>query len=56
MIRSCLEHVFQKEFHMVVRTIRSDAEFEGVDANQYDILILDPWTWAAKGNCYQLKY
>ena len=32
-----------------VTVIRSDAEFMRSRMNGFDIIILDPWTWAAKG-------
>jgi hypothetical protein len=31
------------------RVIKSDAEFAGLRAAEFDFLILDPWTWAGKG-------
>ena len=47
-IRKSLEEAFQ-HFGVVMDIIRSDAEFESTSAASYDIIILDPWTWAAKG-------
>lgn len=32
-----------------VRTVRSDQEFASCNMKDYDTIILDPWTWAAKG-------
>ena len=32
-----------------LRTVTSDAEFETIRGGDYDIIIVDPWTWAAKG-------
>ena len=36
-------------FHIDVTVLKSDDEFEAIDATQYDFIILDPWTWAGKG-------
>lgn len=33
-----------------VRTATSDADFNRLDLHQFDVIVLDPWTWAAKGN------
>ena len=51
LIRKCLTKVLTDEFKMLVDTITSDQQFERVDGSIYDIIILDPWTWAAKGRC-----
>ena len=51
LIRKCLTKVLTDEFKMLVDTITSDQQFERVDGSIYDIIILDPWTWAAKGMC-----
>lgn len=47
-VRSCLEHVL-KLLNVSVTIARSDNEFEKSIISQYDFIILDPWTWAAKG-------
>jgi hypothetical protein len=49
LIRKCLEYVFVHEFDMKVDVIKSDEEFDKIDANLYEYIILDPWTWAGKG-------
>ena len=51
LIRQCLTKVLTTEFKMLVDTITSDQQFERVDGSVYDFIILDPWTWAAKGRC-----
>lgn len=48
LIRHSLEAAF-KHFNVDVRVIKSDREFEESNAKVYDFIILDPWTWAAKG-------
>ena len=35
-----------------VITIKSDAQFERETPANFDIIIVDPWTWAAKGMIY----
>lgn len=47
-IRRSLEEAF-KHFHIDLDIIRSDADFDHASPQSYDIIILDPWTWAAKG-------
>ena len=49
LIRKCLTKVLTTEFKLLVDTITSDQQFERVEGSVYDIIILDPWTWAAKG-------
>ena len=48
LIRKSLEGAFQ-HFGVDLRVIRSDREFETVRGSEYDIIIVDPWTWAARG-------
>lgn len=48
LIRKSLEGAFQ-HFGVDLRVIRSDKEFESVKGADYDIIIVDPWTWAARG-------
>jgi hypothetical protein len=48
LIRRSLEDAF-KYFNIKLTLIRSDEEFDRIQADSYDIIILDPWTWAAKG-------
>lgn len=48
LIRKSLEGAFQ-HFGVDFRVIRSDAEFEGIRGADYDIILVDPWTWAARG-------
>lgn len=38
------------ELGVHVDVIRSDSAFNSVNGNDYDFIILDPWTWAGKGN------
>lgn len=47
-IRRALEDAFL-EFNVQLELIRSDQEFESKRMIDYEIVILDPWTWAAKG-------
>lgn len=47
-IRHSLEFALE-HFGVKLTVIRSDAEFNKVNMKEYDIIILDPWTWAAKG-------
>lgn len=49
-VRRSLEHAF-RHFGAKVDVLKSDEEFDRCDLNVYDIIILDPWTWAAKGDC-----
>ena len=51
MIRRCLETAF-KELGVTLKVVKSDGEFENADVKSFDIIVLDPWTWAAKGNTY----
>ena len=48
LIRRCLEQAF-KELGVALDVKTSDRAFETADAKSYDIIILDPWTWAAPG-------
>ena len=48
LIRHSLEEAFQF-YNIKLDVLKSDKEFQSVNANNYDIIILDPWTWAAKG-------
>lgn len=47
-IRHSLEVAFE-HFHIPLRIIRSDEEFNTCEMSGHDIIILDTWTWAAKG-------
>lgn len=47
-IRKSLEFAFQ-HFSVDVSVIKSDAEFNKLNLSPFDIIILDPWTWAAAG-------
>eukprot|EP01038_Epipyxis_sp_PR26KG_P004775 gene4775-6697_t len=47
-IRHSLEYAFHY-FNATYKILRSDSEFDHCNLNEYDIIILDPWTWAAKG-------
>jgi hypothetical protein len=47
-IRHALEDAF-KELGVQLVVCRSDNDFDRSNAKSYDIIILDPWTWAAKG-------
>eukprot|EP00600_Ochromonadales_sp_CCMP1393_P005461 CAMPEP_0174960418 /NCGR_PEP_ID=MMETSP0004_2-20121128/3695_1 /TAXON_ID=420556 /ORGANISM="Ochromonas sp., Strain CCMP1393" /LENGTH=277 /DNA_ID=CAMNT_0016208793 /DNA_START=226 /DNA_END=1056 /DNA_ORIENTATION=- len=47
-IRRSLEHAFG-ELGVTVKVLKSDTEFNKCDLNKFDIIILDPWTWAARG-------
>ena len=48
LIRQSLEYAFQR-LGVPLRIIKSDREFETISGSDYDIIIVDPWTWAAKG-------
>lgn len=48
LIRHCLERAFE-ELHVALDVKTSDIAFESTDAKTYDIIIMDPWTWAAPG-------
>ena len=48
LIRHSLEHAFKK-LGVELRVVKSDREFETISGADYDIIIVDPWTWAAKG-------
>lgn len=50
LVRKSLEKTF-KALGVSIDVMRSDEEFEWSDIGNYDIIILDPWTWAAKGKC-----
>ena len=43
---------FQAFLHFQVQydIIKSDADVYKIDPNKYDYFVLDPWTWAARGN------
>jgi hypothetical protein len=47
-VRHSLEAAFE-HLHVPLRIIRSDEEFNTCEMSGYDIIILDTWTWAAKG-------
>jgi len=47
-VRHSLEEGF-KRFDIPLRIIRSDEEFINCNMDGYDIILLDTWTWAAKG-------
>lgn len=47
-IRHALEDAF-RYFDVSLRIIRSDEEFSRTKLDEYDLVILDSWTWAAKG-------
>lgn len=47
-IRGALEATFSK-LGISLRTIRSDEEFERTNMADYDIILLDTWTWAMRG-------
>jgi hypothetical protein len=50
LIRRSLEQAFQElNANVELKVIKSDLEFDKVDGKAYDIIIVDPWTWAAKG-------
>lgn len=48
LIRRCLETAFEA-LGIRLDVKHSDGEFEQADMTYYDIIILDPWTWAMKG-------
>ena len=48
MIRTCLAAAF-KVLNVQLTVITSDEAFNNVDAGKFDIIIMDPWTWAAPG-------
>ena len=47
-VRHSLESAFEV-LNISLTTLRSDHEFNSCDAKSYDIIILDPWTWAKQG-------
>jgi len=47
-IRRSLEKAFE-HLHISLDVFHSDDEFNKCDCSKYDIIILDPWTWAKKG-------
>jgi hypothetical protein len=47
-IRHSLEEAF-KLLNISLTTLHSDREFNDCDAKGYDIILLDPWTWAKQG-------
>lgn len=47
-IRKSLEKAFELLGHKLI-VMSSDLEFESTNMNDYNFIILDPWTWAAKG-------
>jgi 23S rRNA G2069 N7-methylase RlmK/C1962 C5-methylase RlmI len=48
LIRHCLETAF-KDLGIYLETIRSDEQFASINMEKFDIIIVDPWTWAGKG-------
>lgn len=48
LIRNSLEHAFE-QLDVDLDVMKSDSEFLAADGAQYDIIIVDPWTWAGKG-------
>jgi hypothetical protein len=49
LVRRSLEEAF-RHFHVQLDVARSDGDFESRRLSDYDIIVLDPWTWAAPGN------
>jgi hypothetical protein len=49
LIRHSLERAFL-DLGITLDIIRSDKEFLLVNPTRYDIMIVDPWTWAGKGS------
>ena len=49
LIRKSLEYALTTHFNVDVKVIKSDDEFDTINANLYDFIILDPWTWAGPG-------
>lgn len=48
LIRHSLETAF-KYFNISLDVMTSDSQFDQCKGSNYDYIILDPWTWAAKG-------
>lgn len=48
LIRHCLESAF-KDLGICLETIRSDEQFASINMQKFDIIIVDPWTWAGRG-------
>jgi hypothetical protein len=48
LIRKCLEAGF-RELGSTITVFRDDGSFNRMDANTFDIILLDPWTWAGPG-------
>lgn len=49
LIRKSLEYALTKHFNVDVLVVKSDNEFNTLNVQLYDFLILDPWTWAGPG-------
>jgi hypothetical protein len=47
-IRKSLEFAFV-HFGVMLSVLRSDKEFDECNLDLFDIILLDPWTWAARG-------
>jgi hypothetical protein len=48
LIRHCLERAF-KDLAIYLEVIRSDEQFNSINMDKFDIIIVDPWTWGGKG-------
>lgn len=54
LIRHSLQHAFGiLGVHVIV--LRSDYEFNKCDLSSFDIIVVDPWTWAAPGRAKLLE-
>lgn len=47
-VRTSLEQALHM-FNVQVDTLTSDSQFDGKTLGAYDIIIVDPWTWAGRG-------
>ena len=52
-VRRSLQQAFT-HLSISFRVAKSDEEFNGSNLDEYDFVILDPWTWAQKGSCFTL--
>jgi DNA-binding response OmpR family regulator len=48
-VRKSLEYSL-RHLGCQVTTITSDEQFHATNLHSFDIIIVDPWTWAAKGD------
>ena len=49
LIRYCLQDTL-RDLGVHVTVIKSDEEFDLIKGDDYDFIIMDPWTWAGSGS------